>query len=173
MIANPYNLFSELKNQKAKLFIIGLPGAGKTTFGRKLAEKIYKPFFDLDEEIERHENSKISKIFKYKGEDYFRSIEADVLRQISADNDTFVLATGGGTPCFHGNMSFMNEEGETIFLDLPISEILERLTYDKFIQRPLFNQYKDLRLELENLYMKRISFYQKAQLTLKNKDLIS
>ena len=84
------------------------------------------PFIDLDDAIEAKEGKKISAIFSEKGEDYFRKVEADELRSQSKAKN-FVMATGGGVPCFHNNIQFMNEEGMSIFLNTPLTTIVSRI----------------------------------------------
>ena len=85
-----------------KLYLIGLPGSGKSVLAKKISRSLRLPVFDLDECIEMQEGVKISEIFSAKGQEYFRTIEADALRKQSESKE-FVMATGGGTPCFHNN----------------------------------------------------------------------
>ena len=82
-------------------------GSGKSTYGAEAAAMLGLPFLDLDTEIERSAGMGISDIFREKGEAAFREMERDTLRAL-ASRDSSVIATGGGTPCFHGNMDFMN-----------------------------------------------------------------
>jgi shikimate kinase len=149
-----------------KLYLIGLPGSGKSFLGKQLAEQAKVPFIDLDNTIEQEVGVSISEIFSDKGEEYFRSLEAVVLRHNSLETD-FVMACGGGTPCFHDNMRFMNTSGKTIFLDTPISEIISRLNTSEQQNRPLLAGTKPERLEekLNELLEKRISFYSQASIT--------
>jgi len=89
-------------------------GSGKSTIGRLLANKLNYDFIDLDDFIESNEQMEIPMIFESKGEVYFRKKEFEYLKQILANKDKFVLATGGGTPCYGGNMSAMLEATSTI-----------------------------------------------------------
>src|SRR6516164_2312332 len=117
------------------IFLIGLMGSGKSFWARKLSATFGIPAFDLDTEIEKIENKTVAVIFAEKGEDYFRSKEKEVLKGF-ADKQYFLLATGGGAPCFYDNMAWMNENGITIWIDEPIKIIAERLQKQKS-HRPL------------------------------------
>ena len=113
-----------------KLFLIGMMGTGKTFWTQKLAKKLKIGGYDLDFLIEAHEEKSIAEIFSEDGEPYFRRTEAKILRWFK-EKKAFVLATGGGTPCFLENMGWMNSQGVTIWIDEPINIIVERLITEK------------------------------------------
>ena len=139
--------------------------SGKTSKGKKLARKLEVDFIDLDEEIERKEGQNITTIFEVKGEAYFRQLEADVLRRIP-ESTKAVIALGGGTPCFHENMKYVNERGTSIYIKRAATTILGRLRQNK-AKRPLVAKLTDEELKAfisENLE-KREAFYKKATLT--------
>ena len=139
--------------------------SGKTSKGKKLARKLEFDFIDLDEEIERKEGQNITTIFEVKGEAYFRQLEADVLRRIP-ESTKAVIALGGGTPCFHENMKYVNERGTSIYIKRAATTILGRLRQNK-AKRPLVANLTDEELKAfisENLE-KREAFYKKATLT--------
>ena len=119
-----------------KIFLIGFMGSGKTTLGRLLAEECQLSFVDLDERIEEDQGMSVSRIFAEKGEDFFRELEASVLRKIVSGENDFVMACGGGTPCFHQNMAFMNEQGVTVWLN-PSRDVLAERLLKAADQRPL------------------------------------
>ncbi len=121
-----------------KIFLIGLPGSGKTTFGKSLAEKLNSPFIDLDSEIERLEGRPVQEIFSNKTENYFRTVESTVIKEFCVETKSFVMATVGGAPCFFDNMDAMNRSGKTIFLNPPVKEIVDRLMHTDLSERPLF-----------------------------------
>lgn len=148
-----------------KIFLIGMPGAGKSTLGKQLAEKMLLPFIDLDKQIEKTENSTIPELFQDKGEAYFREVEAHQLREVSTQQHSFVMATGGGAPCFHRSIEFMKEQGIVIFMDVDIESIYPRVK--KSSDRPLLSLESDeeLKQRLQNLRSKRLPFYEKAHLT--------
>src|SRR5215217_5818033 len=101
------------------IFLIGMPGAGKTTVGRKLASTLNRPFLDLDEYMESKEGMPVRELFATRGEEYFRLAEAQALREVVEQATAGIIATGGGAPCFHGSMAFMNQVGTTIYLKMP------------------------------------------------------
>ena len=125
-----------------KFFVVGYMASGKTTFGKELAKEKGLPFLDLDECIEEREGRSISEIFATDGERYFREIERWVLHELCDGQDEFVMATGGGTPCFFDNMDYMNRVGNTIFQNTSLFVILERLKKQR-ADRPLLAMYSD------------------------------
>lgn len=150
-----------------KLYLIGLPGSGKSFLGKELAAALKISFIDLDAVIEREAARSIAQIFSEKGEAYFRSLEATALRQQSKNPD-FVMACGGGTPCFHNNMQFINETGKSIFLNVPVHQIAHRLKDSRPDNRPLLKNAQSLESELNKLLEKRIGFYQQASATVED-----
>lgn len=150
----------------SKIFLVGMPGSGKSTLGKQLAEKLNRNFFDLDAEIERMAGWVIPDIFEQVGEDYFRELENSVLLMLIRLNEPAVIATGGGAPCFYDNMDQMNAAGATIFIDTPMDTIVERVKKEKST-RPLVNQMEDdsLTQDMESLYKKRLPHYEKASFT--------
>ena len=118
-----------------KIFLIGMMGSGKSYWKQLLAKQLNIGGYDLDFIIESEEERSISQIFQEDGEPAFRKIEAKLLRWFG-EKKSFVLATGGGTPCFHENIEWMNQEGITIWLDEPVDVIAERLAGEKQ-HRPL------------------------------------
>lgn len=149
-----------------KIFIWGMPGSGKSTFGRKLSSRLDSDFIDLDTAIEKEDSRTIPEIFRIEGEEYFRQLEKEVLQKIIS-NFSGVISTGGGTPCFFDNAARMMESGMTIFLDTDLEIILERVSGRE--GRPLLDQKVDKRKELELLWEKRRPFYTTAHLTIKKK----
>ena len=140
----------------SKIFLIGLPGTGKTTMGMELAMQLNLPFVDLDQEIEKNEKQSVTSIFEEHGEAYFRQLEKLYLQKVIDELAEFVLATGGGTPCFFDNMKLMNATGATVFIDTPIQTIKERIKEDT--TRPLMKSNT-----LEKLYEERKTWYAKAK----------
>lgn len=141
-----------------------MPGCGKTTMGKSLAEICNTSFHDLDRLIEKVAQRAVPEIFNQNGEEYFRALERDTLVNFSKTHSLKVLATGGGTPCFHNNMTFMNQFGITIFLDQPVDVLYERLLADR--SRPLFSNLspKEFRIKLESMYAQRRRYYTMANI---------
>ncbi len=142
-----------------------MPGSGKSTFGKRVAEKVNMAFFDLDKEIIKRENCSINELFELKGEDYFRKIESETLEEISRSNDSFILATGGGTPCFKNNMDFMNKNGITFYIKASVYDLLERLSEKGINKRPLLkhNSREELEQKLNQQLEKRKAYYEKCR----------
>lgn len=149
-----------------KLFLIGLMGSGKSFLGKKISEALHLPFIDLDSEIEKVEGQAVSEVFSAKGEEYFRKIEAATLR-VCAETKEFVMATGGGVPCFHQNMEFIKKTGVSIFLDVPTATIAKRLNEEQRDQRPILRNTTSDNVEqtLAALLKDRLKFYSQADFT--------
>ncbi len=148
-----------------KIFLTGYMGSGKSTLGPKLARALDVPFFDLDKIIEEQEGTTIASFFEQKGEEAFRQLEANLLRSVTLENDSFLLSTGGGVPVFHNNMEFMNEHGLTLFLEMNPKSLAQRLAPAR-AERPLLKHLNDG--ELENFVTEKLKerepFYKKARL---------
>ncbi|MFN5439776.1 MAG: shikimate kinase [Bacteroidota bacterium] len=153
------------------IFLLGFMGSGKSHCGKKIAASFGCSFLDLDHEIETASNHSISEIFSQQGEVQFRALERDVLRKIVTMYDATekevraVISCGGGTPCFHGNMELMNENGLTVWLNPPVQTLVRRLKNGKH-HRPLI---ADMNLEtLEEFVVQKMSersiFYKQAVL---------
>jgi shikimate kinase len=149
-----------------KIFLVGMMGSGKSYWTKLLSKKLKTGGYDLDYLIESNEEKTIAEIFAEDGEAYFRKQEAKVLRWFK-EKKSFVLATGGGTPCFNENMDWMNQQGITIWLDTDIDELVKRLLPEKE-HRPLIKNLSDADLYqfLTDKRNERKQFYQKATIQL-------
>jgi len=148
-----------------KLYLIGMPGSGKTTLGRALAAHYALPFLDLDAEIVGRAGQVIPAIFLQHGEAHFRELEADVLRAISARPGPLVLATGGGTPCFHSNLAVLNATGFMLWLDVPVPVLAARLAAAaETASRPLLATAGPTAKWLRETLNARKQFYAQARL---------
>lgn len=148
-----------------KIFLIGLPGSGKSTLGKELARKLELVFIDLDTEIEKACGKNVRTIFSEHGEVFFREREAQILKDYSERENGFVMATGGGAPCFHSGIDVMNQAGLTVFLDVPVDVIVQRLNEEEKRNRPLLNisALDTVQSHLESLLKQRREVYQQAR----------
>ena len=146
------------------LSIVGLPGAGKTTLGRQLAVHFNRPFLDLDAAIEARTGRGVRAIFAAEGEAGFRVLEAAMLRDVlAAGGAPLVLATGGGTPCFHHNMALLNQAGPTLWLDVPVATLAARLAPEEVAKRPLIAAAGGAEAWLRETLAARKQFYAQAR----------
>ncbi|MDY0074769.1 MAG: shikimate kinase [Acholeplasmataceae bacterium] len=134
-----------------RIYIIGMPGSGKSTVGRKLAQVLDRPFIDLDGLIEKDALMFIEDIFEKYGEKKFRELETEALKKIVDDNQ--VIVCGGGIVTKKENKQLMN--GFKIYLDTDIELIRERLETDYI--RPLLKE-KSLDQIYQERYLKYIDF---------------
>lgn len=155
-----------------KIFLIGFMGCGKTHWGKQLSQKLQIPFFDLDSAIEEKEERAISSIFADMGEEYFRMLEKDVLYLLTESHDSFVMATGGGTPCFFNNIDYMKNRGTTVWINCSVDCLHSRLVKEK-VKRPLISSIPNE--ELRNFIIKKFSdrkiFYRQAQVIINEDDI--
>ncbi len=154
-----------------KIFLIGFMGSGKTFWGKKWAEKSRFKFYDLDRKVEEEQGKTIAEIFDEDDEDHFRELETIVLRKLNSKNN-IIVATGGGTPCFNNNISWMNENGTSVYLESSPENILKRLVGEKE-KRPLIKNLKDDKLlfYIAQKIKERETFYNQAKIILDVDDL--
>lgn len=155
-----------------KVVLVGLPGSGKSTFGRQLAQALNFPFYDLDTMIEQRHQMKIPDIFSRWGEGKFRDIETETLEEALKWDRSYVLASGGGCPCFNDNMDRINEYGVSVYLDVSLEEISERLGGSKVQNRPMFQGMEggEITLKLKSLLAEREQYYNQAKIKLSGSD---
>ncbi len=144
------------------IFLVGFMGCGKTTLGRKLSARLGYQFMDLDHILEANEGMTIADYFKKFGEDAFRKLESEVLKQ-TAYPERVVISTGGGLPCFFDNMDWMNAHGKTIYIKLSPKTLAERLENEKG-ERPLLREKRGEALVafIADKLIEREVFYNKA-----------
>jgi shikimate kinase len=144
------------------IFIIGYMGAGKTTLGKLLAERLNYHFYDMDDMFEISSGYSILNYFEKFGEDAFRHREREILLNHLDDRQT-VIATGGGTACYADNMKIMNEKGITIYINTGFETILKRLA-GKIHYRPMLKNIspEQLPLFIREHMKARHEFYSKA-----------
>ena len=145
-----------------KIFLIGMMGSGKTFWTKKIAKWIKSAGYDLDDLIEMTEEKTISEIFEEDGEDYFRKLEAKILRWFT-EKKKYVLAAGGGTPCYHENMNWMKKEGMVIWLDESVEILVQRLAAEK-AHRPLIAHLSNEEIAqfIQQKLVERHAYFQQA-----------
>ena len=144
------------------MFLIGYMGVGKSTLGKKLAQKLNLDFIDSDQYLENQLGKSIAEYFAEFGEQQFRKVEHEFIVQL--ENKGCIVATGGGLPCFHDNMHLMNQKGITVYLHRPAKELFQRLKNAKK-ERPLIAGLSDEELLefISNQLEEREHFYNQAQ----------
>ncbi|MDR3273141.1 MAG: shikimate kinase [Flavobacteriaceae bacterium] len=143
--------------------LVGYMGAGKTTVGKQLSERLQLPFADLDDYISSKEKMTVKEIFARKGEIYFRKLEKHYLEQL-LQKDALVLSLGGGTPVYYDNMELINHHSNSFYLKLKPSELV-RILAKKKAKRPLIAHLKDKELKefIAKHLFERLPYYEKAQ----------
>lgn len=149
-----------------RIILIGFMGAGKTTLGKELANQLNLPFLDSDALIEERTASTVSSIFLNYGELHFRQLEKEIIEQLP-QKSSFVLAVGGGLPCFNEMMKVLNILGTTIYLKHDVTTLSKRLINDSE-QRPLVAEKSgdELISYIKEKVEERESVYSKAKLIL-------
>ena len=142
--------------QGVNIYLVGMMGAGKSTVGKILGQKLNYRFFDTDVLIERVAGKTIPELFATEGEEYFRDLETQILKEVSAYNHS-AIATGGGIIQKPINWSYLRQ-GLVVWLDVDVEILKKRLSGDQ--NRPLAGK-------LESLLEKRYPFYSQADLHVK------
>jgi shikimate kinase len=146
-----------------KIFLIGFMGSGKTHWGKLLSSRLQLPFRDLDSLIVEKEQRSVSDIFAAEGEEYFRYKEMEMLEELVAKEENFILSCGGGTPCFFNNIEFMKKSGKVVWLNTSVDVLKERLLKER-MSRPLIREVDDD--ELKRFIIRKLSerkmYYEQA-----------
>ncbi|MCD6011521.1 MAG: shikimate kinase [Flavipsychrobacter sp.] len=152
------------------IFLIGMPGVGKTYWGKKIAQAYGLPFIDLDSLIAECEQATIPELFAQYGEIGFRQKEHEYLKKLVEGTENGIVACGGGTPCFGDNLQLMKENGFVAYLEADTLYLLNNLKNDTQV-RPLLQTGSDLVATLEEMLNARKSFYEQAHYILHAKDI--
>lgn len=184
MLSSSFLNFNQLQ---VVVFLIGFMGSGKSYLSKKLSLQDNFSVYDLDEEIEAMEGKTINQIFEKNGEDYFRDVEASILRKLTnkllfEETNFFesqhtkvsftVISCGGGTPCFRDNMEWMNERGVTIWINPSVEVLVTRLEGEK-AQRPLLKNlhHNEIKSFVTQKLLERAVFYKQSKITIDDSTL--
>lgn len=146
--------------------LVGLMGAGKSTVGRRLANRLGRVFYDSDNEIEKAAGQSVTDIFAMHGEEEFRRGEHSVLKRL-LDEEPHILATGGGAFLNPDTRALMREKSVTIWLNADLETLWKRVSRRN--HRPLLRR-PDAKEVLSNLFEERRSIYELADLTVQSVD---
>ena len=153
-------IYQELFSLKQNIVLIGMPGSGKTTVGKALAEMLHMTFIDTDEKIVEQAKKPIVEIFAEQGEQAFRDLESQAIFDVSKEQHV-VIATGGGAVLRSENVTLLQQNGRIYFLDRPLSAI------EATADRPLSSN----RAALQQRYKERYDIYvNSAQVHLRTGD---
>jgi len=143
--------------EKRNIFLIGPMGAGKSTIGREIADRLHLEFFDSDQEIERRTGADIAWVFDLEGEEGFRKREETVIEDLS-EKQGIVLATGGGSVISTNVRNRLSARGIVVYLETTIDKQVARTQRDR--RRPLLQTSEAPRTVLENLAVERNPLYE-------------
>lgn len=155
----------------SRIVLIGFPGSGKSTIGKKLAHHLNFDYIDIDHYFEELNHISIPLFFKKYGEDIFRKSEHLILKEL-LQKENIVISTGGGTPCFHGNMDLILENSFSVYIKMSPISLLDRLSHSKKV-RPLIQDKTpdEIKEFIKNLLPVREKFYMTADLIIKGENL--
>ena len=151
-----YNSCVSEKNNN--IYLVGMPGAGKTTVGRHLAKRLHRSFIDADHEIEERTGVRIPLIFDIEGEQGFRDRESRVIADLATESD-LIVATGGGAVLRAENRAALTQGGTVIYLHAAPNLLFERTRLDP--NRPLL-QVADPKQKIEELFAQRDPLYREV-----------
>ena len=137
------------------IFLIGMPGAGKTTVGKVLAKELGRDFFDLDQTIQDKVGKSVQNIYIYDGKDAFSEYEYSTIKEL-IHNKPSVIATGGGTVTYDKTVKLMRNNGLVVFVNRDVNHILDDLDLEI---RPLVKESIEY---IFNVYEERYPLYEEV-----------
>jgi shikimate kinase len=157
-----------MEQLQTRIFFIGMMGAGKSYWAKRMAMLFEVPYFDIDAMVEEIAGETIAVIFeKPNGEAMFRNMEKQVLQETQWP-DTCFISCGGGLPCYFDNMDYMLASGKVIYLAPTLDMLADRL-WNQSATRPLVaacNSRENLLEKLSSLLDQRYLFYNRANVTI-------
>ena len=153
------------------IILVGFPGSGKSTVGKRLASRLSLPFYDTDFCFSQKFHISIPEFFLKYGEEFFRICENEVLKEL-LQLPPCVISVGGGTPCHRSAMNLMNERAVTIYLKMSTQSLFDRLSHSKK-ERPLIagKSSEALMEYIEKTLAQREFFYNQAQICVKGENI--
>ncbi len=145
-------VFRKILKERENIVLIGMPSSGKSTLGKIVADRLHRPFFDVDTEIEKKIGKSIADYFKDHTEKEFRDVEEETVKEISALSKA-VIATGGGTVLRPINVKRLKRDGKLFYLDRPVEKLVPTAS------RPLSSSID----ALYELYNRRRPLYEEAK----------
>lgn len=155
-----------------KITLVGYMASGKSLVGKRLADELGLPFIDLDERIESKTGELISDLLPIKSGLYFRKLEREVLLE-TLEQPNYVLASGGGTPCYYNNMVEINKASTSFYLQETPKTLADRLKDDRK-NRPLIKNISDedlFEFVAKHLFERR-DFYEAARFTVRGENKV-
>lgn len=143
-----------------KIILIGLMGAGKTTIGKELSNKLNLRFIDMDDEIEKQSEMSIVDIFEKYGENRFREIESKLLEKAVLEDD-IIISTGGGIIKIDDNRKLLKKQDNVVFLNGSIDTLVNNVS-NEIYKRPLLKDSTDLYIKIEELLKERYEKYKES-----------
>jgi shikimate kinase len=144
------------------IFLIGMPGSGKSTTAKALGVWLNQPVWDTDDMIEKSEGKSISKLFSEEGESHFRLLEHQLITEWPHSGG--IVATGGGLPCFKDNMTLLKKMGLTVYIKADPETLTKRLTESS--KRPLVTQasFQEIYHYVAQTISERSYYYEQAHI---------
>ncbi|MDR0620052.1 MAG: shikimate kinase [Bacteroidales bacterium] len=146
-----------------RIFIVGFMFSGKSSYGNNLAKIMGRSFTDTDNLLVSQQGMSIAEMFEKYGQEWFREKEKNVLRSLLSLNNA-VISTGGGTPAYSDNMTWMLNNGTVVYLHISAKDVIERIrNSDTLASRPLLKNSDSA--HIEKLLNERVPVYERAHIT--------
>jgi shikimate kinase len=154
-----------------RVYLVGMPGCGKSYWMRQLARHFSVCSYDLDAYIEQKNHATIPELFQMS-ESHFRKLEHEALMELAAQVPyNAIISCGGGTPIFFNNMDWMKLDGKVVYIAATIDTLLRNVTYS-YNKRPMLNEHTpNLEQRILNLYLERKAIYEQANVILQAESL--
>jgi len=154
-----------------RIVLVGFSGAGKSTIAKRIASRLNLSVLDTDKMLEEKYHISVYDCFEKYGEEAFRQLEYNILKEALQQEDV-VIATGGGAPCFSDAMTLINKNAFSIYIEMAVKSLTQRLLHAK-VTRPLTKNKTEE--ELYDFVSKQLvfrePFYKQAHLTVKGEDI--